>query len=122
MLYYIYIVHPYKVWEAMVVDNITYSLLMHPGSRWVVWNIVRKIGGRTRILVQDNGCLLWMLMPRIGDVVIYRGDGIAASLESVVVSGGRVVLLFKGDVGEIFLHLTEKNKVKEKREYSIIHC
>ena len=107
------------MWEAMVVDNITYSLLMHLGR---LEYIVRKIGGRTRILVQDNGCLLWMLMPRIGDVVIYRGDGIAASLESVVVSGGRVVLLSNGDVGEIFLHLTEKNKVKEKREYSIIHC
>ena len=67
-----------------------------------------KIGGRTRILVQDNGCLLWTLVPRIGDVVIYRGDGIASRFESVVVSGGRVVLLSNGDVGEIFLHLTEK--------------
>ena len=104
MLYYMYMLHPNTAWEAMVVDNITYSFINAPGSRWVVWNIVRKIGGRTRILVQDNGCLLWTLVPRIGDVVIYRGDGIAASLESVVVSGGRVVLLFNGDVGEIFLH------------------
>ena len=93
------------MWEAMVVDNITYSLFMHLGR---LEYIVRKIGGRTRILVQDNGCLLWTLVPRIGDVVIYRGDGIASRFESVVVSGGRVVLLSNGDVGEIFLHLTEK--------------
>ena len=108
-----------NMWESTDVVNITYSLVIH----LLMCGIYReKIGGGVGSLVQDNGCLLWMLMPRIGDVVIYRGDGIAASLESVVVSGGRVVLLFNGDVGEIFLHLTEKNKVKEKREYSIIHC
>ena len=59
-------------------------------------------------MVQDYGYSLWTLVPRIGDVVIYRGDGIAASLSRAVVSGGRVVLLSNGDVGEIFLYLTEK--------------
>jgi hypothetical protein len=61
-----------------------------------------------RILVQEEGCLLWTTVPWIADVMIYRGDGIAALLSRAVVSGGRVVLLSNGDVGEIFLYLTEK--------------